>query len=459
MERFVICLIFSVFFVAILADDNYCRSASFSDPCMPGGKWDPVLNRCMGYDGRNCFQCYSGPQCKTLLGDSCVITGGGDPIVFQEYWESNGLPCTSIPSDFRPYYQFNQNKKEMLEPLENTIRELHASVGNVDAKGYHIVIGYGATQVTAAAMSVLSQNIALKKTDTPNSSSDIEIFAQAPYYRMYQLQANKTIYKDQDGKYRVAHWNKEADPNSATTIEVNTCPNNPDSYCRPPKVKDDKRVIHDFTYLWPHFTQKYALHATHEIMVFSGSKLTGHAGSRFGWALVKDEKIAEAMRMWILPNTLGTSIDMEMRVLGLLKVIVAQGPDVPKNGYFDINQQKMTARWTKLVSIFSSPGAQKKGYKLTNSPLYGPFSFLKCPDGFDCPKLLMTVNVQATGGITRGTSDNYVRIGLLDRTVENKILMERLSKLVSLPLPTSSAFLLNTSSYTLTESDILQDLP
>lgn len=453
----------SIFSARFFADNNYCRTASFTDPCLPGGKWDPVLNRCAGYEGRDCFQCHSGSQCKTLEGDSCVITGGGDPILFQEYWESaehgNGLPCTSIPSDFRPYYQFNQKKKEILDPLEKTIRDLHASVGNVDADGYHIVIGFGATQVTAAAFAALSQEVAFSANNKFSMEDSVELFAQVPYYQMYQLQANGTVYKDKIGNYRVARWNKEADPNSGMVIEVNTCPNNPDSTCRPPKVKDDKRVIHDFTYLWPHFTLDYAKHATHELMVFSGSKLSGHAGSRFGWALVKDEKIAEAMRIWILPKTLGVSIDMEMRVMGILKAIVAEGPDVPAGGYFDVNKKKMVSRWTKLVSIFSSESAQKKGYKLTNSPLFGPFCFLKCPDGFSCPKLLMTVNVYATSGLLRGSTDNYVRIGLMDRTVENKILMERLSKLVTLPLPTDVDFFLNASSSVLTISDILQDSP
>lgn len=175
-------------------------------------------------------------------------------------------------------------------------------------------------------------------------------------------------------------------------------------------------------------------------MVFSGSKMLGHGGSRFGWALVKDEKIAAAMRSFIF---FGPSIDMQMRSMALLQTIVNQGANAVEGGFYEFGRKEMDSRWVKIREIFESDDAQTKGYKITNLPLDGPFIYLKCPDGYNCPELLMMVNVTATSGRFTGTSDNFVRAGLVIRTSEYNILTERFAKLVTLPLPTNKKFFLS----------------
>ena len=89
------------------------------DVCLPGGKFDPILNKCNGYNGRECFGCYFGDTCDEMNNKTCVLslTGrqitlitlvvlcpnnpnntlimnnnhnnpliGGQPVMFQEYW-------------------------------------------------------------------------------------------------------------------------------------------------------------------------------------------------------------------------------------------------------------------------------------------------------------------------------------------------------------------------------------
>lgn len=65
-------------------------------------------------------------------------------------------------------------------------------------------------------------------------------------------------------------------------IELVTSPNNPDGYARQDVVKGDKGIlIHDLAYYWPQYTP-ILLPADNDIMLFTVSKSTGHAGIRIG---------------------------------------------------------------------------------------------------------------------------------------------------------------------------------
>eukprot|EP00122_Pirum_gemmata_P001943 Pgem_evm1s1754 len=63
---------------------------------------------------------------------------------------------------------------------------------------------------------------------------------------------------------------------------------NPDGALRQSSSKYPGNVVYDLAYYWPNFLT-IPEKLKHDIMVFTTSKLTGHAGSRFGWALVKDK--------------------------------------------------------------------------------------------------------------------------------------------------------------------------
>ncbi|WP_423797090.1 hypothetical protein, partial [Mycobacterium tuberculosis] len=66
------------------------------------------------------------------------------------------------------------------------------------------------------------------------------------------------------------------------------------------------KSIYDMVYYWPHYTPiKYK--ADEEIMLFTMSKYTGHSGSRFGWALIKDETVYNKLLNYMTKNTEGTS--------------------------------------------------------------------------------------------------------------------------------------------------------
>ncbi|KAI5312544.1 hypothetical protein L3X38_041717 [Prunus dulcis] len=108
----------------------------------------------------------------------------------------------------------------------------------------------------------------------------------------------------------------------ATTIVIEfvTSPNNPDGQLNKAIFQGpNAKAIYDRVYYWPHFTAIPAP-ADDELMIFSISKFTGHAGSRFGWAVVKDESVYKRMSEYIELSSLGVSRDAQLRASKLLNM-------------------------------------------------------------------------------------------------------------------------------------------
>lgn len=66
-------------------------------------------------------------------------------------------------------------------------------------------------------------------------------------------------------------------------IELVTSPNNPDGFVRNSVVNRSEGIlIHDLAYYWPQYTPIVSP-ADHDLMLFTVSKSTGHAGMRIGY--------------------------------------------------------------------------------------------------------------------------------------------------------------------------------
>ena len=101
-------------------------------------------------------------------------------------------------------------------------------------------------------------------------------------WQVYRTQTE--LFNSRDYRYEgdTSLWKNVSDDGSRF-IEFVTSPNNPDGkltkgVLQGPNVK----TIYDHAYYWPHFTA-IPSPADDDLMVFTISKLTGHAGSRFGW--------------------------------------------------------------------------------------------------------------------------------------------------------------------------------
>jgi len=73
------------------------------------------------------------------------------------------------------------------------------------------------------------------------------------------------------------------DCSNSSFIELVTSPNNPDGQLKKAILQGQYvKTIHDLAYYWPHFTPITQPAVDEDLMIFTLSKLTGHAGSRFG---------------------------------------------------------------------------------------------------------------------------------------------------------------------------------
>lgn len=65
-------------------------------------------------------------------------------------------------------------------------------------------------------------------------------------------------------------------------IQFVTSPNNPDGQLETGMLRgSNAKQIHDLAYYWPHYTS-IPCPMDEDLMIFTFSKLIGHAGSRFG---------------------------------------------------------------------------------------------------------------------------------------------------------------------------------
>ncbi|XP_012852347.1 PREDICTED: tryptophan aminotransferase-related protein 2-like [Erythranthe guttata] len=104
-------------------------------------------------------------------------------------------------------------------------------------------------------------------------------------------------------------------------IEMVTTSNNSDGFIREPVVNRAKGMpVHDLAYYWPQYTS-ITSSEDHDIMLFTVSKCTGHAGSRIGWAIVKDEAVARKMVKFIKVSTIGVSKEPQNRAATILEII------------------------------------------------------------------------------------------------------------------------------------------
>ncbi|MBA0732809.1 hypothetical protein Gogos_016875 [Gossypium gossypioides] len=315
----------------------------------------------------------------------------------------------------RMSYSFNDNTL-ISQHLESLIRKLHAFVGNAVTQDRNIVFGAGSTQVLSAAAYVLSL------ANSSSSHSPTRVVASVPYYA-YEGDAHT--------------WRNRSESDASTNvIEFVTSPNNPNGllYKAVPHGPNVK-TAYDRAYYWPHFTPIPAP-ADEDLMVFTLSKLTGHAGSRFGWAVVKDETVFNKMVLHMQVNSIGVSKDTQLRAFKLLKAILEEGTQI-----FDFAYQTMKSKWERLATTLSLSNRfslQKINPQYCffynkvreSSPAY---AWVKCEkeEDKDCYAVLKAANIIVRKGNVFGSEDNYVRLSLVRSQDDFDILIQRLQKLVS----------------------------
>ncbi|KAF8390473.1 hypothetical protein HHK36_024999 [Tetracentron sinense] len=357
----------------------------------------------------------------------------GDPTMFERFWQKMGDKSTVVISGWQLMSYFSDPKSLcwFLEPeFAKEIVKLHKLVRNAITDDRYILVGTGSMQLFQAALYALAP---------PDASKPIAVVAAAPYYNSYPL---VTDYL-KSGLYSWAGDAYTFDRDEPY-IELVTSPNNPDGYMREAVVnRSGGMVIHDLAYYWPQYTP-ITSPADHDLMLFTVSKSTGHAGTRIGWALVKDKEVAKKMTKFIELNTIGVSKDSQLRAAKILQAISDNcqhlGNHDDGKSFFKHSHRLMTKRWEGLrdavrqSGLFSLPEFQPRfcNYLDRVAEPHPAFAWLKCEgDIEDCESFLRGHQIITRSGKHFGADSTYVRVSMLDRDETFNLFLERLSHINS----------------------------
>ncbi|RCV15986.1 hypothetical protein SETIT_3G100500v2 [Setaria italica] len=358
----------------------------------------------------------------------------GDPTMYEAFWREVGDRAATVIRGWQAMSYFSDPDALcwFLEPeFEREVRRLHRVVGNAVVDGYHLVVGTGATQLYQAAMYALSSPA---RGDKP-----VPVVSPAPYYSSYPPQTDLQL----SGFYR---WAGDASTFAGgECIELVCSPNNPDGAVRESVMSSaaGAKPIHDLVYYWPQYTPITG-RAAHDIMLFTVSKITGHAGTRLGWALVKDREVAKKMVYFVDRSTIGVSKDSQLRATKILSVVsdAYEAPPAGDGGaavprLFDFARRRMEERWRTLRATVAASGAfslpeEIAGYCDFNKQTVAAcpaFAWLRCEkeDVEDCAEFLAGHKIVARGGKQFGGDARCVRINMLDRDQVFDMLVQRLS--------------------------------
>ncbi|PIN09986.1 L-tryptophan--pyruvate aminotransferase [Handroanthus impetiginosus] len=354
----------------------------------------------------------------------------GDPTMYESYWKEVGQKYSVTIPVFQSLSYFANIKILcwFLEPkLEEEIKRLHNIVGNAIVEDRHIVVGTGSSQLILAAFYALS--------DPLNELDPVNVVSAAPYYSSYPEMADFL-------RSRLFKWSGDARcfDKDGPYIEMVTSPNNPDGVIREPVVnRATGMLVHDLAYYWPQYTA-ITSPADHDIMLFTVSKCTGHAGSRIGWAIVRDEKVARKMVKFMEINTIGVSKEAQLRAANILEIISLScqkhKPHDLEN-FFKYSHRLMVQRWKKLRDaaknneLFYVPKFPHRYCKFSRdyTETYPAFAWIKCKEGIDCEKLLRRHKILTRSGRRFGSDPEYARISMLNREEEFEVFVQRLSNI------------------------------
>ncbi|KAL6311298.1 hypothetical protein AAG906_000873 [Vitis piasezkii] len=364
-----------------------------------------------------CNTCFEGPDCSQFSPHCAADVESGDPLFLEPFWMQHAASSAVVVMGWHRMSYSYSDRSTISQELDKLIRKLHALVGNANVTGRFIVFGAGSTQLLNAAVHALSPH---------NSSEPAKVVATIPYYPAYKSQTEffDSVHFHFEGDASM-YMNSSTSNTTSTFIEFVTSPNNPDgklskAVLRGPNIK----AIYDRAYYWPHFTPIPAP-ADDDLMLFTISKLTGHAGSRFGWALVKEKDVFEAMTTYMSRNTEGVSRDSQLR----WKEIFEFSSKTMKDRWDQLNETLSVSKHFSLQEIAPQHCTFFQQVR-TPSPAY---AWLKCErkEDKDCPAVIREGGIIGRNGTLYGSNSSYVRLSLIKTQDDFDIMLHHLNKLVT----------------------------
>lgn len=290
-----------------------------------------------------------------------IEMGWGSANFLDQYWSNIKIETGDEPRSI--HYSFGGRDK-----LKTLIKKLHTKIGNSEIADRHVVIGSGATQVLLALLSVM-------KNDSFSSA-----YAKEPFFFRFPQLASSAGLK----------WVFDK---TVGTVSICTSPNNPDSSVS----IDDTAEILDLCYNWPQYTE--VKKHDHPVMVYSLSKATGHASTRIGWALIKDEVLAKRLESYLEVITGGIPVESQIMAE---KVIESQILMPVNNTVFAYGKHVLDSRWEQINKLkdLDIP------IRIHNSSGMFMWCEVKDPETF----LKFKQNVNYLDGTTMGSTEDFIRL-------------------------------------------------
>lgn len=398
------------------------------EECSGNGFYYDDINGC------ECFSCFSGSDCGTF-DSACVLTDtGGNPLLFEYYWRNHTdtLANEDVPAYYRSPYQFsntiqyqyissdynatNPYQGQLIPLLADKIVELHTIIGNIkniDKK--NIVIGQGGTELINA--------LSYACKELYSNGNTMYVYARPPYYNGYP-----NAYIHLDAKNIEFSSSSALDP--STVIEYVTYPNNPTNDAREPEYQNKAAcTIYDDVYFWPSLFDNITELDT-SVSIFSMSKLSGHAGTRLGWALVDDMDIVNKMQEFLDTVQIAVAIDSQYRTYNILNAFTQNNGEMAYD-FFNWVKQQLSSRWDTINTIFD-PNAQNRFIQYAKPG--GFYCWIECQlevEKDDCFSVFQSVGIEPESGVSFGGDMSYVRLELVVADPVWQIMVTRLEQLVA----------------------------
>jgi U3 small nucleolar RNA-associated protein 4 len=361
--------------------------------------------------GCQCLECWSGEHCENEVPNCVVDLGLGAPLYSQEYWLQQDL---SVSIDFGYRSSYVKDLDTPIPPETNTgivglvnqkIRKLHETFGNYNTNDSYLVLGAGGLAIIHAAVFGYSEII----------GGPILLYAKPPYYTGFP---GVCMYLR-----NYCTWINEINnsTNISQVVEIVTYPNNPDGGMNLGS-SGSPNVIYDLLYYWPmYIPQNYEIQLQQfPAAFFSMSKFSGHSSSRFGWAFVKDPRLALSMANWGSYHYYHVSSDGMRRSLAVIDYILQN-----QQNFVDTIRNELKKRWQTVLEIFE--GSRK--FTIISKPLTY-FLLVKCNIS-DCFNFYTQNGIGTYDGIDFG-APGTVRMNIAGaNSVIWEIAVERLKKLVN----------------------------
>ncbi|CAL4947758.1 unnamed protein product [Urochloa decumbens] len=346
-----------------------------------------------------------------------------DPFFLEPYWRRHAAAGAVVISGWhRMSYVFPPDGAFQSAELERHIRRLHRAVGNAVVDDKHLVFGASSTHLINALVHALSPDAGAAAASPP-----ARVVATAPYYPKYRIQTVMLDGREYEWSGTTARWanvSRNYSTGGGGFIEFVTSPNNPDGLLTKPVLAGSAAAIFDHAYYWPHFTHIPAP-ADEDVMMFTMSKPSGHAGSRLGWALIRDENVAKKASEYVHDSVLGMSRDTQLRMLGIVKAMLANLHG--KEDIFAFGHDVMRTRWRRLSAVVS----RSRRISLQTRTRWRRVKCEREDEDKDCYEALLKANIITRSGVKNEAGKRYTRISLLKSDDDFDVLMERLTDLVN----------------------------